>query len=252
MPEHGTLLVAEPAILVAYVVFGMISFGATLVAAPILAHVLPVSTVVPLMAVLDFLAACLNGFKLGSQVDLPELRRLVPAMLGGNIVGATILFTLPTGLLSLGLALFVLGYALDGLWRSRRAALPVAPLGAGWSWVFGGIGGCFSALFGAGGFIYAMYLARRLDQPLRIRATQNAVLTLSSLIRVCIFIAAGRVFAWQQMALVASLLPALALGLVLGHRITLALDRRRFMQLLHGVILVTGTSLLLRSVLDLL
>ncbi len=246
-PDISTLLVAEPAILAAYVIFGMISFGTTLIAAPVLAHVLPVSNIVPLMAVLDFLASCLNGFKLGSQVQWPELRRLIPAMLLGNVVGATILFNLPTQALSVALGLFAVGYALDGLWRSRRGAAPKPALDHGWSWVFGGIGGMFSALFGAGGFIYSMYLARRLDEPAAIRATQNAVLTFSSFIRVGIFVAAGRVFQIQQMALVLSVLPAVALGLYLGHRITTSLDRRRFMQVLHGVVLLTGTSLLLRS-----
>jgi len=43
------------------------------------------------------------------------------------------------------------------------------------------------------------------------------------------------------------LLPAMALGLYLGHHITLRLDRKRFMQVLYGVLLCTGASLLLRA-----
>ena len=44
------------------------------------------------------------------------------------------------------------------------------------------------------------------------------------------------------------LLPALALGLYLGQRISLKLDRQRFLQLLYGVLLLTGTSLLIRAI----
>ena len=43
------------------------------------------------------------------------------------------------------------------------------------------------------------------------------------------------------------LLPAMALGLYLGHHITLRLDRQRFMQVIYGVLLLTGGSLVLRA-----
>ena len=43
MPDLLVLLVAEPTLVVAYVVFGMVGFGTTLVSAPVLAHVLPLS-----------------------------------------------------------------------------------------------------------------------------------------------------------------------------------------------------------------
>ena len=43
----------------------MVGFGTTLVAAPVLAHVLPVSTVVPALALTDFIAASSSGFRLG-------------------------------------------------------------------------------------------------------------------------------------------------------------------------------------------
>ena len=39
----------------------------------------------------------------------------------------------------------------------------------------------------------------------------------------------------------------LALGLYLGHRITLRMERQRFMQVLYGVLLCTGASLILRA-----
>ena len=47
LPDLIVLLVAEPTLVAAYVVFGMVGFGTTLVSAPLLAHVLPLSTVVP-------------------------------------------------------------------------------------------------------------------------------------------------------------------------------------------------------------
>lgn len=244
MPDGLTLLVAEPAILVGYLVFGMIGFGTTLVAGPVLAHVLSVSTLVPALALTDFIAACTNGFRLGPQVARQEVWRLVPSMFAGSAVGAWLLFSIPVNTLMLLLGVFVVLYALNGL----RPKAPQAPLAARWAWLFGASGGVLSALFGAGGWVYSIYLSRRLEDPQQIRATQTAVLVVSSFIRVGLFVAAGRYFDLQLIMLVLMLLPAMALGLYLGHHITLRLNRQRFMQVLYGVLLLTGTSLVVRAI----
>jgi uncharacterized membrane protein YfcA len=243
MPDLIVLLVAEPTLVVAYVVFGMVGFGTTLVSAPILAHVLPLSTVVPALALTDFAAAWANGFRLGAHVVRKEVLRLVPPMVIGSALGAWLLFSVPVRTLMLLLGIFVVLYALNGL----RPKAPQPPLAPGWAWWFGGAGGVLSALFGAGGWVYSMYLVRRLEDPQQIRATQTAVLTVSSSIRVLLFLVAGTYFNLALVLLVLALLPAMALGLYVGHRITLRLDRKRFLQVLYGVLLLTGGSLLWRA-----
>jgi uncharacterized membrane protein YfcA len=238
------LLVGEPTFVVAYAVFGMAGFGATLVAAPLLAQVLPLTTVVPVMALTDFVAAWTNGFRLGAHVVRAEVLRLVPFMLLGSALGALVLFSVPVRTLMLLLGVFVVLYALNGL----RPKPPQRPLGPRWAWWFGGAGGVLSALFGAGGWVYSMYLVRRLEDPQQIRATQTAVLTVSSSIRVGLFAVAGTYFDSRLLLLVLTLLPALAVGLYIGQRITVRLDRKRFLQVLYGVLLVTGSSLIYRAV----
>jgi uncharacterized membrane protein YfcA len=120
-------------------------------------------------------------------------------------------------------------------------------LSSGWAWWYGVAGGVLSALFGAGGWVYSMYLLRRVEDPQQIRATQTAVLMCSSVIRVALFLLAGRLLDADLLLLVLLLLPALALGLYIGYHISLQLDRRRFMQVLYGVLLLTGGSLVVRS-----
>lgn len=243
MPDVLTLLVAEPVITVAYVVFGLVGFGSTLVSAPLLAHLLPVSTVVPTLALTDMIASWSNGWRLSQHVARHELVRLVPALFAGSALGAWLLFTLPLKLLMPLLGAFVVLYALNGL-RPKAAPSPISPR---WAWWYGSIGGVFSALFGAGGWVYSVYLLRRLDDPQQIRATQTAVLMFSSVVRVALFLLAGRLLDPHLLWLVLTLLPAVGLGLYIGHHISLRLDRRRFLLLLHSVLLLTGSSLLLRS-----
>lgn len=229
--------------MVAYVVFGMVGFGTTLVSAPILAHVLPLSTVIPALALTDFAASLANGLRLGAHVQRKELLRLVPPMVLGSAAGAWMLFAVPVKTLMLLLGVFVVLYALNGL-RPKR---PPPALSPRWAWWFGGAGGVLSALFGAGGWVYSMYLVRRLDDPQQIRATQTAVLTVSSTIRVALFLVAGTYFDTRLLLLVLAFLPAMALGLYIGHRINLKLDRARFLLVLYGVLLLTGGSLIWRA-----
>ncbi len=243
MPDLTVLLVAEPTLIAAYVVFGLVGFGTTLVSAPLLAHVLPLSTVIPALALTDFTASCTNGVRLGAHVVRKELLALVPAMVIGSALGAWLLFAVPVRMLMLLLGIFVVLYALNGL----RPKQPQPPLSPHWAWWFGGAGGILSALFGAGGWVYSMYLVRRLDDPQQIRATQTAVLTVSSFIRVTLFAVAGTYFDQSLLLLVLALLPAMLLGLYLGHRINLKLDRRRFLQVLYGILLLTGSSLIWRG-----
>lgn len=243
MPDFQTLLFAEPVMAVAYVVFGMVGFGSTLVAAPLLAHVLPITTVVPALALTDLAASWSNGWRLGSQVNRRELFRLIPAMLLGNAFGTWVLFTLPLKLLMALLGVFIVLYALNGL----RPQHPKSHLPARWAWWYGIVGGGFSALFGAGGWVYAVYLLRRLEEPQQVRATQTAVLMFSSVIRVSLFALAGRILKMDLLLLVLALLPAVGLGSYVAHHINLRLERRRFMQVLHGVLLLSGSSLLIRA-----
>lgn len=244
MPDSIVFLVAEPTLVVAYTVFGMVGFGTTLVTAPILAHLLPVSTLVPALALLDLVAASSTGLKLGAHVEKKEVKRLLPPMICGSAFGTYILFAVPMKLLMLLLGVFVVFYALNGL----RPKPPRPPVSSHWAWWYGATGGVLSALFGAGGWVYSIYLVRRIDDPKAIRATQVAVLTASALIRVALFAVAGRYFDLDLLVLVLFLLPAMVLGLLIGNRITLRIDRHRFMQILYSVLLLTGASLVVRAV----
>lgn len=64
------------AVAVAYVIFGIAGFGTALIASPILANFLPVSQIVPLLALLDIFAALSHIARDGRQADAAELEQL--------------------------------------------------------------------------------------------------------------------------------------------------------------------------------
>ena len=238
------LLAVSLGVALAYVIFGIAGFGTALVAGPLLAQFVPVATIVPLLALLDFAAAGVNVARDRKAADVTELRRIVPAMVAGSLVGAAILLLGKPQVLLLALGLFAIGYALYSLSGVKptarfapRAALP-----------FGLVGGVFSALFGSGGFIYAIYLGGRIEAPERIRVTQSTLIGLSTLTRALLFLLAG-VYASTQILVLALLLAVpMLVGTAIGRRITLSLSRAQFMRIVSVIVLLSGAALVWRHV----
>ncbi|RMX11653.1 sulfite exporter TauE/SafE family protein [Vandammella animalimorsus] len=226
----------------AYVVFGMAGFGTALMAGPVLTQLMPLSRVVPLLALLDFSAAVTNLLRDGRRADVAELKRLLPWMLLGSGVGAAVLLKTRPEVLLLMLGIFAVAYALQAMLRRQaRKTLP-----ATFAVPFGLVGGVFSALFGSGGFLYAIYLAGRLEDKERLRVTQSTLIGLSTLARLLIFLMAGVYHDSGLLLLAAVLLPAMWGGLWLGRHITLRLTREQFLRILHGIVLASGLALLAR------
>jgi len=68
-PSWITLLIAIPTLAIAYAIFGIAGFGTALIAAPVLAQIMPVATIVPLLALLDCLTAIVNGVTLSEKTQ---------------------------------------------------------------------------------------------------------------------------------------------------------------------------------------
>lgn len=239
-PTQWALVAAG--VFTAYVIFGMAGFGTALVAGPVLAQVLPVSQIVPLLALLDCAAALGSVTRDLRSADTAELRRLLPFMLVGSGLGAGILLNGRPDILLLALGIFAVAYAvytLSGL-KPHKGFSPNA------SRPFGLIGGVFSALFGSGGFIYAIYLSGRLNGKDQIRVTQAALIGVSTLTRLVLFGLAG-VYADGGIWMLALLgTPLMLVGTALGRRITLRLSREQFLKVVSGVVLVSGVLLIVR------
>lgn len=238
------LLLVGAGVTLAYVIFGLAGFGTALVAAPVLAHAVPVAVIVPLLALLDFAAAAVNVVRDGRSADTTELRRIVPAMALGSLAGAVILLHGRPDVLLVALGVFAVGYGLYALSGFKpNARLPPAA-----AWPFGLVGGTFSALFGSGGFIYAIYLGGRIAAPERIRITQSTLIGLSTLTRVVLFLVGGVYANPVVLTLAVLLLPAMLIGTAIGRRLTLGLPRAQFMRIVSTIVLCSGLALIWRYV----
>ncbi|MNN51534.1 Sulfite exporter TauE/SafE [compost metagenome] len=172
-----------------------------------------------------------------------ELARLVPFMAIGSVAGVTVLLNTNSDSLLLMMGCFVTLYALYRLARPVRTsdlpAIWAAPLGIG--------GGLFGALFGSGGFLYAIYLNARIQTKEKVSSTQSTLIGISTLVRLTMLTMAG---AYTDLSLVVTalyLLPAMFIGLWVGDHLHLRMSRDAFTTLINVIILVSGIALVYRA-----
>ena len=236
------LLVAIPLIVLAgYTIFGATGFGSAVVAVPLLAHLVPLTTAVATMTSLDFFAAQHTAWRQRHHIAWHEFRRIAPAAVVGIALGGTLLLNLPPKPALLALAIFVGtygSYVLSGAPRPRHAPAWLAiPTGV--------IGGVFSCLFGTGGPVYVVYLSARIQDKGALRATAASMVVLSVWLRLALFIATG-VLHLPLLLLVALLLPVMGAGLFLGHRLHDRLSSAGVLRLIAALLVVNAVTLLLR------
>lgn len=238
------LAAACVAVTLGYTVFGFGGFGANLVSLPILAHVMSLRFAVPMLLVLDLFVATLMGVRNRALIDRRELLRLVPALLVGMGLGLVALQHAAESWLLVLLGAFVGAVALWNLF-ARIDPRPTSPR---WAWSAGLFGGVFSTMFGTGGPVYTLYLAGRIIDTARLRATIATVILGSALVRLLLFTGSGFFTQRGLLPLAAMLLPCALLGYVIGSRLQARLPQARVRRAIWWLLLVSAASLLLRGV----
>lgn len=227
----------------AYTAFGLAGFGSTVIALPLLAHFFALKFAVPLLMLLDLAAFLLFGAHVRKRIRFAEIGWLIPFMLAGMAAGLTLLIEVAEQRLLVVLGIFLLAYAAYGL--ARRGTPPA--LARAWCAPIGLVGGAFSALFGTGGVLFAIYNAGRIRDKDALRATNAAMIMLSSLARVALFGAAGLLTQEGLLAAALLLLPAMMAGAWLGNRLHAAVPAAAVVKAVYALLVLAGLTLLARS-----
>ena len=235
---------AALAITLAYAVFGLTGFGAAVVGVPLLAQFFPIRFAVPMMLVFDLCTGLLLGLKNRRDVDRAELLRIAPFVAVGMVLGVTALVRAPERWLIGVLGAFVFSYA---CWSLLKRAAPRS-ISARWVAPAGVAGGVFTALYGSGGPIYTVYLARRLGDPLRLRATIAVLIFCTAWARLALFSGTGLLFQHSLLNLAVLLLPCAVLGYYLGSHLHGRLAPRQAARVVWILLLASGGSLLWRAI----
>ena len=231
----------------AYTAFGLAGFGSTVIALPLLAQFFELKFAVPLLMLLDLAAFLLFGARMRKRIQYAEIAWLVPLILVGMAAGLTLLIEVAEQKLLAVLGTFLLLYAGYGLLRGKFGHASPALLSRGWGVPIGLVGGAFSALFGTGGVLFALYNAGRIRDKEALRATNAAMIMLSSLVRVVLFAAVGLLTQDGLLATALCMLPALLAGVWLGNRLHAAVPAAAVAKAVYALLVIAGLTLLARA-----
>jgi uncharacterized protein len=224
-------------------IFGITGFGAALVTIPLATHLVPLAFALPLFAIMDLFCAFSVGLENPKNALRSEWRRLVPMIVAGTALGVTLLVNLPrrAGMLLLGA--FVLAYAIYSLLH-RGPGRIIDPR---WAWLAGLCGGITSALFGAGGPPYAIYLSQRGLSKEQFRATMGLATMTSISLRVAAFAITGLLIDRAVWLTALVVVPAALLGLFVARRVYSRISRDALARAVAFVLLASGGSLVWRA-----
>jgi uncharacterized protein len=238
-----SLIVMVLVIFVGYTIFGATGFGASPLTIPVLAHVLPLTFVLPLAALLDLSSGLAVGYHTRRQADTRELLVLLPFTLVGLTLGVTLLVRLPQRATVLALGMFVCLYAIHVMLRRG----PARRTSRGWAAPAGVLGGIVGALFGMGGPPYVVYLTGRIPDPAAQRATISQMVILNVGLRVVAFALAGLLLSRGLWIAVMSLLPVAWAGLWVGNRAHVSVTPAMLARMIGAALFLTGAGLIVRT-----
>jgi len=235
-----TWLLCAATLLVAYLVRGIAGFGSGLIAIPLLALFLPLSVVVPLVVLLDYVASASHGLKDRIEIQWRQILPLLPFSALGVLAGLYLFKTVDSVMLASALGVFILLYAVYTLVGRNNGGVASGL----WAVPAGSLGGLVGTLFGTGGPFYVAYLKQRGLKKSQFRATFATVFLVDGAARLGGYLVSG-FFSAEWILLSAMALPIMAIGLYIGGHIHTTISQRTFQIAVSGLLMVSGLSLLL-------
>ncbi|HEV7800598.1 MAG TPA: sulfite exporter TauE/SafE family protein [Burkholderiales bacterium] len=248
MPENLSalhILWIGAAVFAAYIVRGMSGFGAGLIAAPLLAFVLPVHVVVPLSGLLVFVLFIFLTIRDRRSVIWRELKLLAPPTVAGVIAGLWLFRTLDNRLLLVMLGGFLVVYATYML-AVHTFGLPQFRCSERWALPLGFGGSFFDTLFGGGGgTLVVIYMHARGLGRMEFRATVAMLWFIEMIARIGGYGIAGY-YTRDVLIMVAALIPVMAAGTWIGERLGNRVSPATFSRILAVLLMASGVSLLFK------
>jgi len=239
------LLWIGAAVFGAYVIRGMSGFGAGLVAAPLLALVLPVHVVVPMSGLLVFVLFVFLTIRDRASVIWRELKLLAPPTVAGVVAGLFLFRSLDNALLLVMLGSFLILYA-SYMLAMHAFGLPQFRCSERWAVPLGFTGAFFDTLFGGGGgTLVVIYMQARGIGRVEFRATVAMLWFIEMIARIGGYAVAG-FYTREVLILVAALLPVVWAGTWVGERLGNRVSPQTFSRILAVLLMASGIGLLLK------
>jgi uncharacterized membrane protein YfcA len=231
--------------LLGYTVLGLTGFGSALVIVPLLAWQWPLPEVVAMTLLMDVPASAFHSGLNWRQVQWRELRRLLPGLLLGTLLGLWLMQHLQARWPLLVLGLYVAAVGVNAL---RPVVARVRQPASVWALPVGTAIGVVELIFGTAGPLVVAWLSRRLSDVQQMRASTPMIITVAASTVLAGMAWDGRLSStviWQRWGI---LIGVALLGVWLGHRVAHLVPVARLRQIICGLLVLSGLMLALRAV----
>jgi uncharacterized membrane protein YfcA len=199
-----------------------------------------------MMVLMDICASFYLGRKSSNEADKKELLWLFPFTLVGMVIGITLLINAPSEPLLIILGIFAGANGLRVLTKKKVELR--TPISKWWAMPFGFFGGIFTALFATGGAIYASYLEMRMRDPRMLRATMAFAILILTGMRFVFMLVSELLMHLDIVVLAICMLLPMIFGLWAGSKVHSKLSSSSILSIYGGILLFSGSMLLLKEV----
>lgn len=221
-----------------------LGFGQALIAMPLLAMVVEITTATPLVAVVLMTIAAIILLRNWRVVDLNAVWRLVLSSCFGIPVGLFLLKSVPQGLMKVFLGILVILFSLYNLVNRHLKIIDLRRVsgGSGLAYLFGFVAGVLGAAYNTSGIVITIYATLRDWSPERFRSILQSYFVFTGLL---ILASHGLAGLWMPdvFRLYVTSLPLVLAGICLGGRLNRLIPQGQFDGYVNVGLLVMGLFL---------
>lgn len=207
--------------------------GGGVVMIAVLASILPPAALIPVHAVVQVGSNAGRALIMLKHVDWPTWGIFLVGTVFGIALGGIIVIDLPPEWIQIGVGTFILWTIFFKPPKFLRYS----------AWLAGGISSVLTMFFGATGPFVSAYLKTREYDRMSQVAMQGACMTAQHLLKVVAFGVLGFAFG-PYIVIIAGMIGFGFLGTVIGRRILLKLDEKRFKFALNAILIVLSLRLI--------
>lgn len=249
MPDVTIIIIVAMIAWFAYSIETVTGFGSSIISLTLAAHLLPVTFLVPVMAMLNVLVCGYIVIRHREQIDHRLLfRRILPLALLGLPVGFTLFHMVEADHIKWVFGLFVVSLSCIEAARILIAgSLPQTKVSSSRLfdlWLVAG--GVIQGLWVSGGPLVVYWASRNIGDKGAFRTTLTALWLVLNTLLVIGHISAGSLYADNFQFFVLMLVP-LVLGIITGELIHNWMSEKAFRLLIYAILIVAGLSILLKA-----
>jgi uncharacterized protein len=233
-------------VLLSHTIETITGFGGTIIAVALGAHFYSLELLLPVLVPLAFLTAFYITLRYYQNINVTLLlSSIIPFMGLGLIIGIATFNLVQTAVLQTAFGIFVILFTAYELYKEFKGApRSLLPSWAGILCLIAG--GFIHGLYATGGPLVVYYASRKVDDKKVFRSTLCSLWTLFSGILLTNYFLTGRLTP-ATVKITLFLLPALALGLVLGEWLHFRVAEKPFKKMVHILLLGAGLLLVLNN-----